>query len=222
MSTREFAPGDTVWHARFRAEKQIIPCPVCFGNLVVHVVLGDDSVVETQCDYCRRGYEASRGYVQEYTEWHDATRQATVVGVSLKLDGDARVVEYYKLDSDIHTYVDDVFDDEASARARAAVMRDEYQRGEESRQRGHKKSVVDGLTWSIGYHQREAKEHRRKLEYHERMAIVRKDEVKRQKARRNPAGGDVPTAAAESDVIPASHGHAGSVAADLHEQRRMT
>ena len=36
-----------------------------------------------------------------------------------------------------------------------------------------------------------------------------------EKARRNPAGGDVPTAAAESDVIPTSHGHDGSVAAGL-------
>lgn len=178
--TTEFKRGDTVYVATYGNEEVHVPCPVCFGKRAVQVVLGDDSVVETPCEYCGRGYDGPRGWV---TEYHRVAKAEHVVieGVVVD-DGLVRKVEY-------KTWItpnswrclapENVFADAASAMARAAVIKAEADEYNAKCSDSAGKSTVSKISWSIGYHMSQAKEHRRQAEYHEARAVVLKGREKK-------------------------------------------
>lgn len=179
----EFKRGDTVYLATYDPLEVQLPCPVCFGKRVVQVILGDDSVVETPCDYCRNGYSGPRGYV---TTWdREARVEPVVIDAVVVEDGPVRKVEYrtdaraggYRLPSP-----DNLFADETSAIARANVLAAEYDEWEATRHDRGGKQAVKKISWSIGYHLRNAKESRRQAEYHEARAVVLKGREKKPKA----------------------------------------
>ncbi len=62
-----FEIGKTYWLPRWHPEKIQVPCPVCYGNRVLAVTLGNGESVEVECDGCGLGFEGPRGFVHEYS-----------------------------------------------------------------------------------------------------------------------------------------------------------
>ena len=167
---KEYKKGDSVFFARYQPREVRRPCPVCFGKRTVRVILGDNSVVETTCDFCGAVYEGSRGWVTEYEKEPRAER-VTISAVTI-LDGDTREVRYH---SD-HFVLDaeNLFDTEAEALARANVLREEADKYDEERAAHGKKRAANKASWLVGYHMREAKRYRESAAHHEARAVVLK------------------------------------------------
>lgn len=173
MIARELKVGDTIWWAVNRLEHVKVQCPVCFGKLSVTLILGDDSEVITPCDYCGKGYEGPKGVVGEH-RWHTAPELITIEQVNAQERDGSRKVEYLAK-GNYCIYVADIFETEAEASVACESKREAQQRQELEQASHRRKSNHLSYSWAAGYHMREAKEHRRKLEYHEKHAIICKE-----------------------------------------------
>jgi hypothetical protein len=165
----ELKVGDEVWCAESQPREVRITCPVCFGKRAVRVILGDGTVVETLCDYCGRGCEGPHGWTMEYDRNPRAVLRR-VTEVRARDTSSGREVQYL-VDGGWCPSAEDVFADEASALARARVKAAEMEAADEEGRRRNKDGTVKHLSWTVGYHRREAKEHRRQIEYHESRAV---------------------------------------------------
>ncbi len=167
---KEYKKGDSAFFARYQPREVRRPCPVCFGKRTVRVILGDESIVETSCDFCGAGYEGPRGTVVEYEKEPRAER-VTITAVTI-IDGDTREVRYH---SD-HFILDaeNLFDTEAEALTRANVLREEADRYDDERAANGTKRAVNKASWLVGYHMREAKRERESAARHEARAVVLK------------------------------------------------
>lgn len=174
MSTHEYKRGDTPFHASYDQRKITLPCPICFGQKTVRVILGDETIVQTPCDACGIGYEGSRGVVTDYERIPRAGR-VTITSVSIN-DGEKREVRYGSDHRSLSP--EDLFDEEAPALARAEVLRREADEAEAKRSDYGKRSTTQKLSYSIGYHMAEARRDRKSAEYHEARVVVLKAKVK--------------------------------------------
>jgi hypothetical protein len=167
---REYQRGDTPFHASYEQRQITRPCPICFGQKTVRVILGDETIVQTPCDFCGIGFEGSRGYVTDY-ERTPRVERVTITSVSI-VDGEKREVRY----SSDHRCLspEDLFDEEAPALARAEELRIEADEAEAKRSDYGKKSSRQKLSYSIGYHMQEARRDRKSAEYHEGRVVVLK------------------------------------------------
>ena len=164
----EYARGDTAFHASYTSEQVRRTCPICFGQKTVRVILGDETIIQTPCDFCGLGFEGPRGYV---TEWERTPRveRVTITRVSIE-DGESRTICY----ASGHRYLspEDLFDDEVSALTRAKELQEEADKADAKRSDSGRKHSVQTIVWSIGYHLREAKRERESAERHEARAFV--------------------------------------------------
>lgn len=170
---REWKKGDEAWIASFSHRDVERPCPICCGQRTVRVILGDETIVQTPCDYCGKGLEGPRGYVIE-DEREPKAEPITITSVA-SVDGVVRDVFYRD------HYVarpGSVFETEDEAIAHAREMEKETLAEEARRSDRGRRNTVQTLSWSIGYHMREAKEGRRRAEYHEARAVVLKGRKK--------------------------------------------
>jgi len=168
-----FNIGDTVWYAASEPRRVTIRCPVCFGKREVVVILGDDSRVAVDCDYCGKGYEGPQGSTIEYDSTPIAISDI-VTGMELTATAQGTSVAHYDLGKRSHVYPDKVHADEATALAAAVEARREYMEGEDRRLGWKKETAPKDATWSVGYHMREAKKCSEKLKYHEGKARVKR------------------------------------------------
>jgi hypothetical protein len=128
------------------------------------VILGNGQAVETPCDYCNKGYDAPRGVVEEYELSALPPEARIVTGFEVRADEVRIYLGCYvpKQDDCFATY------DEAVAAGAAAV---EKLRAHEAEQMVRsKENATKSYSWHVGYHLRNAKEHRRQAEYHEARA----------------------------------------------------
>lgn len=174
-----FAIGDRVWLACCSNASVQRPCPICFGTKRVTLILGDGSECRLECDYCAKGYGYPRGFVEE---WEAAVRATSHVidTVDVTSTADATKVEYMAGSSIL--YADRTFASEAEALAAAVTIAAQAQAENEKRADYGKHDAKKSLSWNAGYHLREAKEARRRIEYHERMAAVCKAKAREDKA----------------------------------------
>lgn len=163
-----FNVGDTIWISRFDRCTEWVPCPVCFTKRKVTVILGDGTAIETPCNYCGNGFEESSGYVEKQTATPKAM-SCVVTAVYEEVTAAGRKVEY-RCDTWC-VYEHKAFAAREEALAAAVTLATEQNAQEREYRAGLKEYSYKSYSWHVGYHKREAKEHRRQAEYHEARAV---------------------------------------------------
>lgn len=172
MTNKLYSVGDVVWYASFGTMEEQVPCPVCYGNKNVVVVLGNGDEVEVGCNYCSRGYDGALGYVTEYVLLPRA-EQCTITRRRIEDDFGEEKVEYNS--ARYFLSADRIFDtyEEAMACAEGMAERKRLQ-DENSPKYKNEKSYA----WNAGYHLKQADKCHREAIYHEAKAKVCKSRAK--------------------------------------------
>ena len=164
--------GDCVWYASFGSEEVRVPCPVCYGNKKVLVILGNGDEVEVVCDYCSRGFEGAKGYVTEYQHTAKAEYMTITRRKIEEVFGEEKI-EY----TSAHFLLtpERMFDTEQEALDCAAEMAEKYaqEQAEKPKYKNEK-----SYTWNAGYHLRQAQSKYKEAQYHEAKAKVCKSRSK--------------------------------------------
>lgn len=174
--SEEYNIGDKVWWVKYNRENKAVTCPVCFGKLCVEIILGDSSIVKTECDYCKRGYGYSLGYVDEY-KYVSAIEQVAITGKDIREDQDKKVVRYF-----YNNYVFDpkenIFKTKEEAEE-ALAKKIEYAEKEDLERRiRNKKGHFQKYSWHVGYYTREKKDALEKIERCDRKIVYFKAKAK--------------------------------------------
>lgn len=61
-----FSIGDVLWAAGHTPHQIEVPCPICYGQLAIVIILGNGDRVGVNCDGCGHGYDGPRGAVGEW------------------------------------------------------------------------------------------------------------------------------------------------------------
>ena len=158
--------GEYVWYATYDSEEIKVPCPVCYGNKVVIVVLGNGDEVEVECDYCSRGFQGAQGYVKDYQRNPKAEQQR----ISKRRIEDGRDGEEIEYISDNHYLkIEQMFDTEQEAYKYAVewAEKDVQEKLDKPKYKNEK-----SYTWNAGYHLKQAESKRNEVKYHEEKAKV--------------------------------------------------
>lgn len=165
----KYKVGDAIYVSCFGRREIKMECPVCFGKCVVRLILGNDDSVEMPCEYCRRGYEPAVGYVKEYRM--DAGVEMVVIDqISTEHTAAGEKVEY-RTDSYIY-HPKDAFSTEEEALAESNRRADAYNLEQETKAELVKGKPNKNYSWNAGYHMRQVKEAKEKVEYHSKMAKI--------------------------------------------------
>lgn len=178
---KEYSIGESAWFATAENRQVSVTCEVCFGKLAVVVILGDGTHVQTPCEACGKGYGGPRGVT---VEWQTEPRVewVTVARRTVSEDGGARAITYYTADS--HTLDPArMFERPEAALACAQALMAKAAEEQAKRSDYGNKNTVRNLSWSVSYHMREAKEHRRQAEYHEARAVVLKGRIEKREGK---------------------------------------
>lgn len=170
MIDRVLNAGDKIWLAHVRQERINVTCPICFGKLKVTLILGDDSQVEVECDYCGKGFEGPQGYVTTY-EFKSDPVQIEITGRGMHQSGIEEVWTYQYSGCYIANS-DQLFKTQAEAVVKCVELVAEHEENkaahaEKRKQYGHK-----SYTWAAGYHLREIKSHEHQLAWHQQRVQV--------------------------------------------------
>ena len=172
----KIAIGDRLWIPRTGNTQTQKPCPVCFGKLAVTIILGDDSRIGTMCDYCGKGFDGPTG-VESVYERLPGAELFVVAEIRTVTTEDGESSEYTtancRLARDGNLYATEQEAIEASKDLQKEQI--EY---DEKRAEIIKGNVHKSFSWNVGYHRREAKRLREKIEYHERKAFLCEERVK--------------------------------------------
>ncbi len=173
-----FNIGDSVWIASFELQSEKIPCPVCFGTLKVTLVLGNGDQVILPCDYCGKGDEGPKGYIEEYRR---GPRSESIIITEREISetSEGRRVRYHSYNSRYYE-AKDVFETTGEALAESQKRADSMAEEEKNRAEHLKKSVNKSYSWNVGYHLREVKRLKEQIIYHERNAILCKEKDKKE------------------------------------------
>lgn len=165
--------GDVAWIAGTTPTKVQKPCPVCFGQRRVSVILGDASVVAIDCSHCET-FDRPRGYVEEWAYEPKAVR--VLIASVTAVDGvvtDVRSSESDCVGADRLRETEE----EALGESQAAEM--ERRDRDDQYALTRKNGSLRRASWLVGYHRSTAKRCREQAEYHEqRAAVLKSREVK--------------------------------------------
>ena len=164
-----FNIGDKVYFAKCRHETVDEVCPVCYSKTKVTLILGNDESVSLPCDYCGRGYETPKGFVQEHRFIVDA-EEIMITGKEIEIDEIGEKITYRST-----CYIfgsEDLFETKEEALNRAKEKKARLDEEEKTKVEFIKKDVRKSFSWNAGYHIKEAKRLRTHAEYHENKAIL--------------------------------------------------
>jgi len=179
----KFKIGDVVWVPQAGSTQVDIPCPICFGKKVVTLILGNDDHVILDCEFCQKGFERSRGFVNEY-QFVATAYPITIDAVCVETRQDKEIVEYRVIHSEFSSssYKEsNLFATKEEAEAIAKDMADKQIAYESERENSRKKSVSKSFTWNADYWMREAKKHREEAERCDKRAQVQSAKARKQK-----------------------------------------
>jgi len=165
--------GDTVWVARCEWRTVQVTCPICFGKREVTLILGNGEKLAMSCDYCRKGYKGPYGTIGEY-RYINKPEKFKITAVEIKVSEKGEEVKY--MSEHYILYPDKVFNSEADAIKKSEEMKkelEEKQKEDKLKVKKHK-----NYSWNAGYHLREVKECKRKIEYHTNMARLCKEKAR--------------------------------------------
>jgi len=176
MIQRVLNVSDKIWLAQVCQERVKQTCPICFGKLAVTLILGDDSQVAVECDYCGKGFEGPRGYVTTHESKSDPV-QIEITGREMR-QGGIEEVWTYQFGECYIAKSDQLFETQAEAVVKCTALAAEHEedkaaRAEHRKQYGHK-----SFTWAAGYHLREIENHERQLAWHRKRVEVCKGKRK--------------------------------------------
>ena len=177
----KYKVGDTVWVPKAGSTQVEIPCPVCFGKKVATLILGNDDHVILDCEFCQKGFEHSRGFVNEY-QFVAKAYPVTIDAVCVETRQDKEIVEYKVIHSEFSSssYKEsNLFATKEEAEAVAKGMADKQIADESERENSRKRSVSKSFTWNAGYWMREAKSKRDEAERCDKRAQVQAAKAKK-------------------------------------------
>lgn len=163
--------GDQVWHATYTSKPTQRPCPVCYGQKEVRLILGNGDEVLIPCDYCGHGMNDPTGYITEY-EYTPNAEPFLIGSVTLSKDS----VEYRSGCNVL--YPQDIFGTKEEALARAAAKGEQQRLDDETQAHRIKHNHYKTYAWNAGYHMRQVTDAKRRIAYHEKMARICKERSK--------------------------------------------
>lgn len=157
-----FAFGQQVWVVSASSHYPTKePCPICFGERAVVLILGNGEHQGVACDFCSRGCDPPSG---EATVYRAMSRiyPGVVTGLEKEFD-------QWRIRVDHASHLEDdavVFADRDAAEARRIILHAEV---EQRAQRLFEQTIAYGkkkTAWNAGYHRREIADLERKLAWH--------------------------------------------------------
>jgi hypothetical protein len=176
--THTFKVGDTIYVARAGTTELTRPCRVCNGDRRVTLILGTGEQVSLDCEYCAKGYEAPTGR-ETYYEYRSTAVSYPVTGIETISTPNGETVKY-RSGSDGCYYsfaATDCFPSAEAAAERGAELAAEHE-VEQERKMKAKEQGNKSYAWHAGYHLREAKWARDQAAYHERKAVLMKEQAR--------------------------------------------
>lgn len=171
----EFQIGETVYCAYASAyARNRVPCPLCFGNLSVGVVLGNGVIQPVECSACGLGYGGPRGFIEERAP-HSAVESGEITSVSKGRHGFT-----YEVNGSSRR---EIFRTEAEAEARRVELHAEACVEAASVNESIAKEKKKGLAWSVRYHQECIRRIERDLAYHEGRLLISREKSAAKKAK---------------------------------------
>lgn len=167
--------GDTIYwiEASTHCQKQV-PCPMCFGKLLVTIILGDDSQTKIECGFCQRGTDRPSGFA---TTWEPSSvlKSGVITGVSTK-DG-IRYESGYK-----SLFEHEIYDDEKIAELVRVVKLEEVEAQAKHWFQEQFGDAKKKQIWSAGYHRECIKREERTIEWHKlRLGMIKEEKLKNEK-----------------------------------------
>lgn len=169
LEARKYNVGDKVWYAYYEHTQVQKPCPVCFGNKEVTLILGNRDKVLLPCDYCGHGFEPARGYVTKY-EYVAKAEIFFITRIQSETDKVGEKRRYYSGNS--YAEVQDLFDTEEQALVRCAEKVRQQEIEQTTRAYNIKANTLKSYAWNAGYHLSQARRHKKDAEYHDKMAVL--------------------------------------------------
>ena len=173
--TRIFNIGDVAWFAKTGLRGIEEPCPVCFGNKSVVVMLGSGEGVSVPCSYCSLGIDPPSGVTTVY-RIEPGAEPVAITAREIR-EGEKTEITYHG-HGGRYFYSHTLFETEAEALAASKELCEKELQDRETQASWVKKDKIKSFAWNAGYHLREARSLRDRIAYHERMAVVCKDRVK--------------------------------------------
>lgn len=173
---KEYNVGDVVWWATYERHAIREDCPVCFAKRRVQVILGNDEIIEVDCDYCGKGWERARGFIEEIYDYESKVRQTTVDKKEVTEGSEGRECRYqtHHMGGNYTLDAEDIFDTKEEADARLVEKIAKANAEEAKRIASHKEHSNKSYGWHVGYHRNRATRARKDLEYHEAKASAMK------------------------------------------------
>lgn len=171
----KFKVGDNVWFASCRYDNKSVLCPTCFGKKQVTLILGNNGKVILPCQGCAPGFESPTGYIHEY----DYVVDPEIVHITRVITETTGLDEKTEYRSGCSCYQEDrLFLTKEEAEVKALELKAELEKEQKSKADYIKKNKLKSYSWNAHYHMREAKSHRKQVEYHDKMAILCKEKSK--------------------------------------------
>ena len=164
-----FSIGETFWRPVLTPQQLTVPCPVCSGEKVVTVIIGQDERLMVECDACGLGYEHPRGVIEEWVSDPGAA-EFVIEAVESFMRGEWTVRSTTK---ERHSFAS-LCRTESEALA-VSVAACATQAEENMRRRQHHRGRVSKATWSVQYHRAMIKDLERQLAWHRAKIDAKKD-----------------------------------------------
>lgn len=162
--------GDAAWRATFDRSPREVTCPDCGGTGRLRVIFHDETVASIECRNCASGYDPPTGRVLVYDGGRPRAEQVVVSGVEADAGGERYRVSagqraYYAYDAS------ELFDDEAAALSRAAILAAEHDEAERRRV-FEKEKDTRTWAWNASYHRRCIERAKKEIAHHEAKLAV--------------------------------------------------
>ena len=175
MDSRRYNVGDEVWFAHYDMVRVEKPCPVCFGEKEVTLILGNGDRVVLPCDYCGHGLDEPTGRITEH-EYVASAEPVRITKIQSETDLVSEARKYYF--GGRYAAIEDLFDTKEEALARCAEKVAQRELEESTQACRLKASRLKSYSWNAGYHLRQAQECRKRAEYHEQKAVLCRGKAK--------------------------------------------
>lgn len=136
-----------------------VPCPVCFGDLSVKVILGNGEVQPIECTACGLGFDGPQGFIN------------ATAPVSSVTEGEVDGIEADHSHGDRWRYsvggrrADHVFATREEAETKRAELFEEAKAAAERMNDSFAAEKKKGLAWQIRYHRDQIKAAERTIEW---------------------------------------------------------
>lgn len=165
--TIPFALNEPCWRVGPQGHEIQVECPECFGHRYVHLVRGDGTIVELECNRCQSGYDPPKGYVKR-TVYGSEPVEWTPRHVRMEHGGEFIYDDWAEGASGGYiVHAEDMAHTEEECLARCAERNAAFKAEDERRFGAMGKSKHRSLTHAMHYHRGCIKRAQQEQAYHE-------------------------------------------------------